>query len=99
LVNPTTGVVKTGYYGFSWTSFFFSGIPAIVRGDVGIGLGVLLGTIVLGAFSLGLLGAVVNIIWAFIYNKKYTTDLLQAGYKLEDRPEIVGRAKASLGVV
>jgi hypothetical protein len=98
LIHPQTGLTKTGYFGFSWTSFFFSGIPAITRGDVGIGLGVLLGTIVLGALSFGLLGFVVNIIWSFVYNKMYTTKLIEAGYRIEDTPEVAGKAKAALGM-
>lgn len=99
LIHPQSGLVKTGYFGFSWTSFFFSGIPAITRGDVGIGLGVLLGTILLGAFSAGLLGAVVNVIWAFVYNKMFTTKLIEAGYRIEDRPDVVDRARAKLGIL
>jgi hypothetical protein len=99
LVNSNSGVVKTGYFGFSWTSFFFSGIPAITRGDVGIGIGVLVATIFLGAFSAGLLGIIVNIIWAFVYNKKYTTELLQAGFKIDDNPEVTAAAKSSLNVI
>ena len=84
--------------GFSWTSLFFSGIPAITREDVGIGLEVLVGTVLLGAFSAGLLGAVVNIIWAFVYNKMYTTKLIEAGHQIEDSPELAQRARAALGI-
>lgn len=96
--QPQSGLTKTGYVGFSWTSFFFSGIPAITRGDVGIGLGVLVGTILLGAFSVGLLGLVVNIIWAFVYNKMYTTRLIEGGYQIDDTPEVAQRARAALGI-
>ncbi|WP_245431252.1 hypothetical protein [Rhodoplanes roseus] len=70
----------------------------MTRGDVGIGLGVLLGTIVLGAMSFGLLAFVVNLVWAFVYNKMYTTKLLEAGYQTEDTPEITGRARSALGI-
>ncbi|PLX38491.1 MAG: hypothetical protein C0606_09840 [Hyphomicrobiales bacterium] len=99
LVNPTTGVVKTGYYGFSWTSFFFGGIPAIFRGDLGVGIGITIASILFSLISAGVLGIVINIVWAFIYNKKYTTELLQAGFRMEDQPEVMSSAKAALNVI
>ena len=68
LKQPASGLTATGYYGFSWTSFFFSGIPAIMRGDLGVGLGVLAASTVGGVFSLSILLFVVNIVWAFVYN-------------------------------
>ena len=36
--HEKTGVVKKGFYGFSWTSFFFGGFPALFRGDIVTGL-------------------------------------------------------------
>jgi hypothetical protein len=99
LKHPATGLVKTGFIGFSWTSFFFGGIPAIMRGDVGIGLGLLAAGLVASAVSAGLLWFVVGLIWAFIYNKRYTTKLIENGYVLDDAPEVVAAAKLALGVV
>ncbi|MCW1754169.1 MULTISPECIES: hypothetical protein [Rhizobium] len=98
MINPATGVVKTGLYGFSWTSFFFGGFPALFRGDVGIGLGLIAVGFVAGIFGLGLGWFVVGVIWAFVYNKLYTTRLLDAGYKLADTPEKNAAACAALGV-
>jgi hypothetical protein len=98
LRQPQTGIVKTGYFGFSWTSFFFGGIPAMMRGDVALGVGLLIAGLVFGAFSAGLLWFVVGLIWAFIYNKRYTLYLLERGYVFEDEPSRVGEAKAKLGV-
>lgn len=69
-----------------------------MRGDVGIGLGVLVGTVLLGAFSLGLLGILVNLIWAFVYNKMYTTKLIDAGYEISDSTETARRAGDALGI-
>jgi hypothetical protein len=98
LKHKPSGIMKDGYYGFSWTSFFFGGLPALIRGDVGYGLAVLLVGIVFGAFSAGLLWFVISLIWAFIYNKNYTHRLLQSGYEFNDAPERVAAAKSALGV-
>ncbi|MDR3566507.1 MAG: hypothetical protein P4L43_00605 [Syntrophobacteraceae bacterium] len=55
--NPKTGIVKKGFYGFSWTTFFFIGIPALFRGDILIGLI----TTILGILT----GGITTFIWAF----------------------------------
>lgn len=98
LFHPQSGLTRTGYVGFSWTSLFFSGIPAIMRGDVVVGLVVLVGTIALGAPSFGSLGFLVNLIWAFVYNKMYTTRLIEAGYVLDDEPGRADYARRKLGL-
>jgi len=98
LKHPTTGIVKDGFYGFSWTSFFFGGFPALFRGDVAYGLGILIAGLLFGAFSAGFLWFVIGLIWAFIYNKNYTHRLLQAGFQFDDTPERVAAAKRALGI-
>lgn len=32
LKHPETGIVTKGFYGFSWTTFFFGCLPALFRG-------------------------------------------------------------------
>ncbi|MEA3536556.1 hypothetical protein [Rhizobium sp. CC-YZS058] len=97
LKHPTTGVQKPGYYGFSWTSFFFGGFPALFRGDVAIGFGMLALGFVAGLIGIGFGWFIVSTIWAFLYNKIYTTRLLEAGYKLADVPERNKAAQLALG--
>jgi hypothetical protein len=99
LKQPQSGIVKTGYYGFSWTSFFFGGIPALMRGDIGAGLAVIAISLLASAFSFGLLWFVFGLIWAFIYNKRYTQALLQQGFVFDDDPARVAEAKQRLDVV
>ena len=96
--HPQTGIRKNGFYGFSWTSFLFGGFPALFRGDVLHGIGILAVGVLFGAFSAGLLWLLVGLVWAFIYNKNYTHRLLQAGYQFDDTPEHTARAKQSLGI-
>lgn len=90
LRHPQSGLIKTGIYGFSWTTLFFSGFPALLRGDLVTGVLVL----ILSFSSFWL----VSIIWAFLYNRVYTTRLLEAGYVFDDRPDKVHRAKQALGI-
>ena len=70
--NPQTGIIKKGLYGFSWTTFFFTGIPAICRGDLITGI-----CLIIASF---LTAGIAGIVWAFIYNKKYTLKLVEEGY-------------------
>ena len=98
LKHPQTGIRKTGFTGFSWTSFFFGGFPALIRGDIGYGLAILLGGCLAGAISFGTLWFLVSVVWAAIYNKHYTQRLLQAGYQFDDSANRVEEAKRSLGI-
>jgi hypothetical protein len=98
MVHRQTGITKNGFYGFSWTSFFFGGFPALIRGDLAYGLGILAVGLLAAAFSAGLLWFVVTIIWAFIYNRNYTQRLLENGYEFAGNPESVAKAQRALDV-
>ncbi len=70
------GVQKEGFVGFSWTMFFFGFFVPLFRGDFKW----LLITLVLMFFSLGL----AQFILCFLYNKFYTINLLEQGYRPAD---------------
>lgn len=89
--HPQTNLVKKGFIGFSWTTFFFGGLPALFRGDI------LTGVLVLVASMLTF--GIAGIIWAFMYNKRYTTGLLEQGYVFADTDANNTMAAAALGVV
>ncbi len=99
MLHPQTGIVKAGYFGFSWTSFFFGGIPALIRGDLWVGLAVIAASLGASAVSAGMFWFVVGLVWAFIYNKRYTHGLLQSGFVFDDDPRRIADAKRELGVV
>jgi hypothetical protein len=99
-LKHSTGLTKIGYYGFSWTTFFFGPFPALFRGDfkwflIGL-LAVLIITPVVGP-----LVPLIWVIWAFFYNRIYTRDLIQSGFMLdpEDDPIRLQEAKAALDVI
>ena len=66
-------VKKKGVVGFSWTTFFFGFFVPLLRGDMMWAVGMFIAACVLPIIS--------NIILAFIYNKKYTENLLQQGFE------------------
>ncbi len=90
LKNPKTGVVKKGFYGFSWTMLFFGGFPYLFRGDLVMGLVMIVVQTV--TFGIG------TLIWAFLANKSYTTKLIEQGYELADSDGINAMARAKLGI-
>lgn len=98
LRHQGSGLIKSGFVGFSWTSFCFGGFPALLRGDHLVGLAVIAVSILLGAFSFGLSWFAVNFIWAWIYNNSYTRRLLEQGYEFADERDVVAEAKRRLGV-
>ena len=69
-------VRKKGFIGFSWTSFFFGFFVPIFRGDFKW----LLITLILVFLSFGL----AQFILCFLYNRFYTINLLEQGYKPAD---------------
>ncbi|WP_120805982.1 HrgC protein [Helicobacter pylori] len=69
-------LIKKGLVGFSWTTFFFGFFVPIIRGDVKWAIVM----VVAALFTFGLS----NIVFAFIYNKQYTTRLLESDYEPAD---------------
>jgi hypothetical protein len=92
LRHPATGDEKLAYDGYSWTSLFFGGIPALLRGDIVLGLAIIVAGLVAAFASLasGLpawLGlSVVDVIWATVYNGIHLRRLRRAGYETVREP-------------
>ena len=89
--HPATGITKPGFYGFSWTTLLFGGFPALFRGDIIIGLVV----VVLSILTWWIAG----IIWAFFYNKHYTLKLVEKGYVFAGSEPVIAAAKSALGII
>tara|TARA_Y100000996_G_C22461889_1_gene618421 strand:- start:604 stop:909 length:306 start_codon:yes stop_codon:yes gene_type:complete len=86
--NPQTGAVKQAPIGFSWTIFFWGVFPPFFRGDIKYGL-ILLFTFWFGAV----------LIFMFIYNKLYLSDLVAAGYQSIDGEDMTNIAASKVGMV
>ena len=90
LIHPQTGLLKSGFYGFSWTFLFFGWFVPLFRGELMIALLHFTITVI----TIGLW----QIIFAFLYNKQYTSRLLEKGYVLNDSEEVNEEARRKLGI-
>ena len=90
LIHPQTGVMKSGFYGFSWTFLFFGWFVPLFRGELFIALMHFVITI-LTAFLW-------QFIFAFLFNRQYTTRLLEKGYVLNDTEVVNEEARQRLGI-
>jgi uncharacterized membrane protein len=88
--NKNTGAIKVAPVGFSWTSFFFSGIPALMRGHIGMGVIQIILSMVSFSFS--------NIVFGFIYNKMYIKHMISEGAKMSSATLSDDALKAKLGL-
>jgi hypothetical protein len=91
LRHPATGEERLAYEGYSWTSLFFGGIPALLRGDIVLGLAIILASLVMAFAGVAsglpawLGSAVVDVIWAAVYNGIHLGRLRRAGYQIVSR--------------
>ena len=94
MTNQKTGIVKSGFFGFSWTYLFFGFWVPLIRGHYAMA-GIHFFIAILSAFTLG----VPQFILSFMFNKFYTLRLLEDGYTFSDPDEeLVQRAKRTLGL-
>jgi len=64
--------------GFSWTTFFFSGFPALMRGHWSWAIGL---------FALNMITwGISSVVAAFFYNKVYAKKLFLSGYAVTTLP-------------
>jgi hypothetical protein len=99
LKHKETGVVKAGFYGFSWTTFFFGFFPALFRGDFITFIGGFIISVIIAAVTMGIGAFFIGLVWAFMYNKYYTCKLLERGYVLASSEAENALAASALGVV
>jgi hypothetical protein len=96
--HKDTGLIKKGFYGFSWTTLFFGVLPALFRRDFVTLLGGFAVMFILGILTVGVGSVVAMMVWAFFYNKYYTRKLVEDGYLFDDSENVVTEARLRLGV-
>ena len=90
LKNPSTGLMKQGFYGYSWTYLFFGFFVPLFRGELGVAALHLLFTFFTGGLW--------QLIVSFLYNNQYMTRMLEKGYVLNDKEEVMAAARMKLGI-
>ena len=88
--NPTNGLTRMGYFGFSWTYLFFGWFVPLIRGELGVAA--------LHFFFTLITCGLWQIVFAFLYNKQYMRRMLEKGYVLKDRPDVMANARIALDV-
>lgn len=75
-LKSPAGQITQVKYGFSWTFFFFGSLVPLFRGDIKW----FLITLIFVMLTFG----VSQLVFMFIYNRLYISDLLNKGYKPAD---------------
>lgn len=88
--HKESGIEGTLFVGYTWTYFLFGFFVPIFRGEITIGLShLILSLLTLGLFQL---------VMPFLYNRQYSTRLLNDSWVLNDIPEKNELAEARLGI-
>lgn len=90
LRHPSSGLIKKGYFGFSWTYLFFGWFVPLFRGELSVALLHLIFTLV--TFGIW------QFITAFLYNKQFMTRQLEKGYELHDDETLMEIARIKIGI-
>ncbi len=98
LKHKDTGIIKDGYYGFSWTTLFFGFFPPLFRADFLTFIGAFVILVILGGLTFGIGSGIASLIWAFMYNRYYTRRLLERGYQFGGSDSENAKAASKLGV-
>lgn len=95
-LTHSSGLRKTAYVGWSWTSFFFGGFPALFRGDaLGFIVWVVVAVVATGVTA-GIGGILVLFIWPALYNRWHARRLIEKGYAITDSRMPLEYAKARI---
>jgi hypothetical protein len=89
--HPASGLIKKGYFGFSWTYLIFGWWVPLFRGEIGIAvLHLIISIVTCGLWQ---------IIMAFLYNRQYMTRMLvDKGFVLADNDTVNTMARLNLGI-
>lgn len=73
-------IIKEGFVGFSWTTFFFGFFVPLFRKDYISALVLFIVSCIVSFLTYGAGGFILNVIVSFAYNKYYTENLIKLGF-------------------
>ena len=88
--HEPSGLLKKGFYGYSWTYLLFGFFVPLFRGEIAIGLL----DIVLNVLTVGIFQAIMP----YLYNRQFMTRQLTNGWVLTDAPPKVAQARMRLHI-
>ena len=98
LKHHDTELLKSAYYGFSWTTLFFGMFPSLFRGDFLTFVGAFVVYLILAIMSYGILPFIASILWAFLYNKYHARRLIERGYRINPNDPNADAAKRAWNI-
>lgn len=88
--NKRNGFQRKAPLGFSWTTLFFSGIPAAMRGHWGMAF--------LQWFLFWVTAGLSWLVFPFIYNRIYFNSLINDGYTVDPETPNFERVQKKAGI-
>jgi len=91
LIHSSSGLVKDGYVGYSWTYLVFGWFVPMFRGELVIGVVHFVFTLISAGLS--------QLFFPFIYNRQYMTRMLTSGWQLDSSDSNYELAKRRLNIL
>ena len=90
LQHANSGLLREGYYGFSWTFLLFGGIVCFFRREPGYGFAHMAASFL--TFGLW------NLLFCFLYNRQNLRRMVESGWKLTGTDLEIRSAAQELGL-
>jgi hypothetical protein len=88
--HEPSGLLKKGFYGYSWTYLLFGFFVPLFRGEIAIGLlHIILNIVTFGVFQ---------VIMPYLYNRQFMTRQLTSGWVLADAAPKIAEARMRLRI-
>jgi hypothetical protein len=88
--HSSSGLIKKGFYGYSWTYLVFGWLVPIFRGEIGLGA--------MHLFFTFITGGLFQLVMPYLYNRQFTSRQLTNGWVLADEAQNMQQARLRLKI-